>query len=110
MDDLERCGRSGGRSGRQRGGINKRAGLVHQELDEGCWPANESAGGAERLTKSPHLYVDLLCEAESRYQTSPVRSDDAGRMGFVDHQQGVEILLQFYDRRQISESSIHAED
>src|SRR3990172_1599384 len=67
---------------------------VLQILDHSPTTGNVSAATAERLTQGAHPEVDVLgIHAEVFADAASVGSQDAGRVGLVDHEEGLVALL-----------------
>ena len=84
--------------------------VVLQVVDHLRWPRDEAAQAGEALAEGPHHQVDFLVEAEMLGCTAALLTENADRVGFVDHQSGAVSLGQIRDRRQIRQVAHHREE
>ena len=110
LDDLDSGGCRRRRRRRRRGGENEASGLVDEEVDEGLGSADEASGGADGLSQSAHLNVDGLSGFGLFGQSLPAGAEDAGGVGFVDHQPGFVTIFERGDFSQRRLVSFHRED
>ncbi len=108
-DDVERCNCGGGGGGGKSGGEDVGAGAVHEPVDQAAAASDETAGAAEGFTQSAHTDVDAGFDAEMFGDSAAVCAEDAGGVGFVDHQHGGMFFGEFRDFIQWGYVAVHAE-
>ena len=95
LDDVERGDGGGGGGGRAGGGEDVRPGAIHEPVDQRAAAGDEAADAAEGLAERADADVDAVFHAQVFGHAAAVRAEDAGGVGFVDHQHGVVPFGQF---------------
>jgi len=85
-EDSQRGLRGAGERGRERGGEDQRSRAIQEKVTDGAACGNERAGDTEGLRQGGHAHV--CGDAQLGGEAGPSRTDDAGRVGFVDDQEG----------------------
>ena len=107
--DVEGGDGGGGDGGREGGGEDVGAGAVHEPIDQAAAAGDETAGAAEGFAERAHADVDAVFDAEMFGDAAAVRAENAGGVGFVDHQHGGMLFGKFGDFRQRRKVAVHAE-
>ena len=71
---------------------------------------HESANRSQRFRKGPHHEIGLVLEPEMFHGSASVLAQHADPVRVIDHQAGVELLLELDDPREIRKITLHRED
>ncbi len=111
FEQPERGQRGRGVRRRNAHAVNEAGGRVLEILDDGLAAGDVAAATAERLAQRPHPQVDVVgVDVEVFADAAPVRAEHADGMGLVDHQEGLVLLLDLDELRQVRDVAVHAVD
>ncbi len=110
LEDPDGLDAGGGDRRRMRGREQERTSSLDEDLAEGTGARHVTSEHADGLRQRPDLDRDATVEIEMVDAASTRATEDAGRVGVVDHHCGTELLGRLDDAGQRRDVAVHRED